>query len=398
MAYTETTTTSYGSRLNKSIKGIGGGFTMFILGTVLLFWNEGRTVKTTKMLNEAQQVCIEMPSAETIDPKFEGELVCASAMVESSDSLVDSQYGIGAKAIALIRKVEYYQWTEHSHTKTEEKVGGKEVTTTTYTYTQEWVPVPVQSSKFHDPEYRNSNFVLANVESSEVWAENVSFGAYSLNEDLIHRISSTEAMTLDFSDEFLKTLNQHALLAVRDSLGSAQLVHVNSNELYYGLTPSAARVGDVRVTFEKIVPAKATVVSVADGDSFRPYVAANGESFQTLVMGKKSIPEIFESEHSSNKTQMWIFRLIGIFLVITGLKGIFNILSTLLKVIPFLANIVNLGVGLVCSIVGFAWSIIVIAVAWVSYRPVLGISLLAVAAALIAFFAVRGRKMKPEKE
>ena len=60
MAYTETTTNSYGSRLGKSFGGIGTGFLMFLAGTALLWWNEGRAVKTDKMLNEAQGVTVEM--------------------------------------------------------------------------------------------------------------------------------------------------------------------------------------------------------------------------------------------------------------------------------------------------------------------------------------------------
>ena len=56
MAYQEVTRTSYGSRVKSSFGGIFTGFLMFCIGTGLLWWNEGRAVKTTKMLNEAQGV------------------------------------------------------------------------------------------------------------------------------------------------------------------------------------------------------------------------------------------------------------------------------------------------------------------------------------------------------
>lgn len=86
---------------------------------------------------------------------------------------------------------------------------------------------------------------------------------------------------------------------------------------------------------------------------------------------------------------LWILRFLGIFLVIGGLKGIFGFLETLAKVVPFIANIIGAGVGLVCSLVGFAWSFIVIAIAWLAYRPVLGISLIVIAIALIIFLSRR---------
>lgn len=63
MAYTETTTTTYGQRVKKSFGGIGSGILLFIVGTILLWWNEGRAVKTTKMLNEAAGVTVEMTTS-----------------------------------------------------------------------------------------------------------------------------------------------------------------------------------------------------------------------------------------------------------------------------------------------------------------------------------------------
>jgi uncharacterized protein YacL len=77
--------------------------------------------------------------------------------------------------------------------------------------------------------------------------------------------------------------------------------------------------------------------------------------------------------------------------VITGLKGIFDILSTVLKVVPFVANIVGWGVGVVCTVVGIVWSLIIIAIAWLFYRPLIGIILLAIAAFLIWVFAFKGK-------
>jgi hypothetical protein len=61
-------------------------------------------------------------------------------------------------------------------------------------------------------------------------------------------------------------------------------------------------------------------------------------------------------------------------------------------VVPFLANILGWGVSLVCSVVGLVWSLIVIALAWLTYRPVLGISLLVVAGLLVWVFAFKGKE------
>ena len=442
MAFTETTTTGYGTRVGRSFKSIGSGFILFCLATALLWWNEGRAVKTEKMLNEAAGAYVEMENPNKKDASLEGELICGTAMATTEDSLVDAQFGIGAKAIAIGRRVEYYQWVEHAQSKSEDKLGGKEVTTTTYTYTKEWVSSPVESAQFKDPAYQNKNMVLTTIEDAEQYAENVSFGAYKLSESLIHSISSSEGMDLAIAEDLLKQFDKStqaayerfygvqkststaqqpvqqsapqpaipdsikallpdsvkaaldSLQAVNDSINKQmeiaenkkdlEYVHQASNVLYFGRVPGSPEVGDVRVTFEKIVPAKVTVMAVVDGDSFKPYKAKNGKRFQTLVMGKKSGDEIIDAEKSANNMWLWALRILGVMLVIAGLKGIFGFLETILKVVPFIANIFGWGVGVV-------WSLIIIALAWLFYRPLLGIALLVLAGFLVWVFAFKGK-------
>jgi hypothetical protein len=338
---------------------------------------------------------------------------------------------------------------EHEQTKREDKLGGKEVTTTTYTYSKQWVSSPVQSSQFHDPAYQNKNTVFTTIDDAEQYAENVSFGAYKLPESLIHRISSREAMDLTIAEDLLKQFDKStqaayerfygvqksiqqasqpvqqpaqqsaipdsirallpdsvkakldSLQAVNDSINKQMAnaenkkdlayIHQAGNVLYFGRVPGAPEVGDVRVTFEKVVPAKVTVMAVVDGDTFKPYKAKNGKRFQTLVMGKKSGDEIIDAEKEANNMILWALRIIGIMIVIGGLKGIFGFLETILKVVPFVANIFGWGVGIVCTVIGIVWSLIVIALAWLFYRPLLGIGLLVLAGFLVWVFAFKGK-------
>ncbi|MCR4700100.1 MAG: TMEM43 family protein [Bacteroidaceae bacterium] len=436
MAYQEQETTGYGTRVGRSFKAIGSGILLFCIGTGLLWWNEGRMVKTAKMLEEAGGSYVEMENPNKKDASLEGELICGTALATTEDSLSDSQFGVGAKAIALHRKVEYYQWVEHSDEKKEDKLGGKEVTTTTYTYSKKWVSSPVESAEFKDPAYQNKNTILTTVEGADLYAENVKFGAYKLSETLIHMISSREGLNLAISEDLLKELDKNAqtayerfygvkksaqqtaaqqpaetavlsdsakavadsLKAVNDSIiknavnkKDFEYVHQAGNVLYFGRVPGSPEVGDVRVTFEQVVPAKVTVMAVVDGETFKAFKAKNGKRFQTLVMGKKTGDEIIEAEDESNGFWLWVWRGIGTLLVIGGLNGIFGFIETILKVVPFIAGIFGWGVSAVCTIVGIVWSLIVIAVAWLFYRPVLGITLLVISGFLIWVFAFKGK-------
>ena len=429
MAYTETTTTGYGTRVGNSFRSIGSGFIMFCLATALLWWNEGRAVKTDKMLNDAEAACVDMENPNKLDPAMEGELVCASALATTEDVLTDDKFGFSETAIGLTRRVEYFQWVEHSESKSEDKLGGKEVTTTTYSYTTEWTHSPVNSTEFKDPAYQQRNFTIAQVEEGDQWAENVKFGAYRLPESLFRGMSSREAVVLNLNADLLSQYDKaardidlringkgvtttasqpaqvaQAVEAVPDSVKTVvsdsipqenkvdlDYVHQQGNVLYIGRTPAAPQVGDVRVTFEKIVPAKVTIIAKVKGDTFTKFKAKNGKTFQTLVMGVQDSAEIFESEHAANNMWLWILRIVGIMLVIAGLKGIFGFLETILKVVPFVAGIFGWGVGVVCTVVGIVWSLIVIALAWLFYRPLLGIGLLALAGFLIWVFAFKGK-------
>ena len=435
MAYQEQRTTGYGTRVGNSFKAIGSGILLFCIGTALLWWNEGRAVKTEKMLDEVGGNYVEMENPNKKDASLDGEIICGTALATTEDSLSDKQFGVGAKAIALHRRVEYYQWVEESNETSEDKLGGKEVTTTTYTYSKKWVSRPVESSDFKDPAYQNKNTILTTVEEDDQYAENVSFGAYKLNESLIHRISSREGLDLAINEELMKELDKSAqtayerfygvkksakqtveqpaettvlsdsakavadsLKAVNDSIiknavnkKDLEYVHQAGNVLYFGRVPGSPEVGDVRVTFEKVVPAKVTVMAVVDGDSFKPYKAKNGKRFQTLVMGKKSGDELIDAEKEANNMWLWLLRGLGVLLVIGGLKGIFGCLETLLKVVPFIANIFGWGVGVVCTILGLVWSLIIIAIAWLFYRPILGITLLVIAGFLTWVFAFKGK-------
>lgn len=391
MAYTETTTTTYGQRVKKSFGGIGSGILLFIVGTILLWWNEGRAVKTTKMLNEAAGVTVEMTDIGTIDPQFDGKLVHATGMTATIDSLIDSDFGVGVTAVKFNRKVEYYQWVENSKSQTKDKIGGGQETVTTYTYEKKWVNSPVESENFHDPEYQGANRIRIAIDDLRQTAENVSFGAYRLTKSQISSISGDQPYV--FSEKDSERISNE-LFKEECQVDTTLTVKVQNNVISFGSNSGTPQVGDVRVTFTKVLPGEVSLMAQVSGDTFVPYTSKNGKNFDVLQMGAQSADQMYEGQHSANKIWLWILRFLGIFLVIGGLKGIFGFLETLAKVVPFIANIIGAGVGLVCSLVGFAWSFIVIAIAWLAYRPVLGISLIVIALALIIFLS-RKKKAVP---
>lgn len=413
MAYTETRTVSYGSRLSNSFKGIGTGFILLIAATVLLWWNEGRAVHTAQDIKEVGANATHVESIDKIAP--EGQLIHANGTAVTTDTITDATFGIRTNALSLDRDVEYYQWTEQSHTETKEKIGGSKEEITTYTYSKSWVSSPVNSSNFHDPQYKNSNTVLANInyKDESVYAKNVAFGAYTMPESFIHSVASCAPAAeedLTFDQTILAEMDKaiantqgmnsyrpaYNNVAANDSAAVVDFawVHQSKNELYFGKNAGAPEVGDVRVKFSsKSASAVISIVAVVQGKSLTSYRTKNKANRNYISAGTKSLEDMMQDAEDDNNIMTWALRILGIVLVCAAFKMIFEILVTLLKVLPFLANIFNWGVSLICNILGVVYSLIIIAIAWLFYRPILGVCLLAVAGGLIYWLAV-GKKKK----
>ncbi|MBO8432850.1 MAG: hypothetical protein IAB08_06110 [Bacteroidetes bacterium] len=213
------------------------------------------------MLEDAQGVTVHVDDVSETDPSLNGKLIHATAFTATKDSLIDAAFGIGAVAIKLERRVEYYQWVENAETETKDKIGGSQEQTTTYTYNKEWVGKPVKSAEFKDPAYQNSNFTVMNFEDKSYVADNVTFGAYRLPKNLINTISDEIPMELNFSQEQLKQWNSDVRAVIEgmvmprpDSLAQSsdiEYVHVNNNVLYFGKSPRGRKLNCVKAGFAR---------------------------------------------------------------------------------------------------------------------------------------------------
>lgn len=394
MAYTETTTTSYGGRIGKALQGVVGGFIAFVAGTALLVWNEGNFVKTRKALLEAEGATVVVEDISRVDPELNGKLIHASGFADTQDILEDAAFGVKERAISLHRAVEFYQYQEKSKTEKRDKVGGGEERITTYTYHLDWQTTPIDSKNFKDPDYQNRNFTLYASEAQQQYARNVSFGAYQLPDFFIEAISGEEAAAVNLTEDQLQALNRqigrHPRVDPEDRETSR--VHVRNNVVYFGTSPDSPKVGDVRVTLTRILPKDVSLIGKVNGSTFGRFVAKNNKRVSRLETGIVSAEEMFSHAQSENRMLTWILRLVGVVLVCGGLRGIFGVLEAIAKVLPVLGDIVGAGVGLVCTIFGMAWSLTWIALAWVAWRPLVGVPLLAASVALVVWLSKKGKR------
>ena len=77
---------------------------------------------------------------------------------------------------------------------------------------------------------------------------------------------------------------------------------------------------------------------------------------------------------------------------------IFKPLVVLADVLPFLGSIMDFGLSLFSGLIAFGFSFITIAIAWIVYRPVVGIILLIAGASISIYIFSRKSKKKDSKE
>ena len=380
VTYSETTTQSWGSRISDSIKGVVVGVVLFIGAFPLLFWNEGRAVQTAKSLAEGKGAVVAAAS-DKVDPANDQKLVHVSAEATTQDKLADAEFGVSATAIKLRRKVEMYQWKENKTTKKRKRVGGSEETTTTYSYEKVWSDKVIDSSNFNQKAAeKRHNPATMPYQSKELVAKNVALGAFKLSPSLIAQIDKAEDLAAG-----AETLPAE-LKATAKPVGGGYYIGPGQ--------PSEPRISDLKITFQVVPSQVVSVVAQQAGDSFQPYQTDAGDALDMLAVGQKSAKQMFAAAEASNRMMTWILRLVGFIIMAAGIGMVFGPLATLADVLPILGDILRLGIGLFAVVVALVLSLITIAIAWLFYRPVLGVILLAAAGGLFYFVKQRGKARK----
>ncbi len=361
MAYTEVTTESWGSRLGSSIKSVLVGLVLFVISFPLLFWNEGRAVQTAKSLSEGAAAVVSVP-ADKVDALKEGRLVHTSGLATTDEVLKDPAFNVSAKALKLSRDVEMYQWEETKKSETKKNVGGSTTTQTTYDYRQTWSSRAINSGSFKQPEgHRNPGSLPYS--SNTLTAKNVTLGAFTLTAAQVEKISGSSRLAVE--------------AAAAEGLPTK--ASVSQGTLYLGADPASPQIGDTKVSFTSVAPTVVTLVAQQAGSSFAPFQTGAGDALLLVKDGQMTAAEIFKAAEADNEILTWILRVIGWVLMFAGLMAVFKPIAVFGDVVPFFGSMLGAGLGLFAFLVSMALSLLTLSVAWIFYRPLLGIALLIVA-------------------
>lgn len=370
---TEVTEESWFSRIRNAFGGIVFGLVLFIGAFPALTWNEKRSIDRTRDLQEVAGKTVSV-DGRTLDPANEGKAIHFSAKAETKAGVRDEMFGITEGALKLKRTVEMYQWEEKRESKTQEKVGGGTTTTTTYRYSKEWKSGVNDSSDFKQAAGHENPGEMRFPSETHV-APDITAGAFRLSPGLVSGIGGWEAFPVPALESLPEGLRGQAKLS--------------GDRLYFGADPAQPAIGDHRVGFEVVRPHEVSVVSQQIGGTLAPVLARN-KSVELIEDGVYSAPVMFQMAHDENRFWTWILRLVFFVVMAIGLSLIFNPLKVLASVIPLAGNLVGAGTGMIALLLAGALSSATIALAWLAFRPFIGVPLLVVT---VGCFVLIGRRM-----
>ena len=154
------------------------------------------------------------------------------------------------------------------------------------------------------------------------------------------------------------------------------------------------KIGDMRIIFEYNGSKEISVLAVQQGNTFTSFISKANKSVNRVMDGTKSGKEMINVIKEEDKFTKWLLRAIGVLLCIFGFGSILKPISAITSFVPILGNIAGAAVGLISIVLGLCVGFIVIAIAWIRYRPLLGICLLVAVIILIVLLLMRGKKSK----
>src|SRR5512140_2041012 len=101
-SFTETTSIGWLSRIGGALKGVLVGLVLAVVAFPLLFWNEGRAVRTARSLDEGRGAVVTVAS-DSVQPANEAKLVHTTGRAKTSDTVMDPLLGVSANALRLKR-------------------------------------------------------------------------------------------------------------------------------------------------------------------------------------------------------------------------------------------------------------------------------------------------------
>ena len=154
---------------------------------------------------------------------------------------------------------------------------------------------------------------------------------------------------------------------------------VESGLLYRGIGDnSSPQIGDIRVKYQLVPsPSAVSLMGRQAGNKIAPFATQSGYMINVIRDGRIDSSTMIRDLQSEETALTWILRALGIGLLWLGFSLIMSPLQSLANILPFLANVVGITTVIVALALALVIGLSVIALAWLLYRPLVGLGLIA---------------------
>ena len=358
------------------------GVLLSIAAFPMLFLNEGRAVKTARSLKEGAASVVSVENNEVVAAN-EGKFIHISGEATTEETLTDTQFGVSAQALRLMRSTEMYQWQEVAEEVTRTS-GGKTTKETEYKYEKVWTAEHLDSSGFHEKEGHENPSNLP-FKKSTTEAQKITVGAFILSSPLAAKIDNSEPLLVDLSD---------VPQPLADNLRPDNGTETAAQGFYWMAHPGSetTEVGDVRIRYSIVPKTVVSVMAQQSGQGLRAYKTHHGRELNMLSIGNVSADEMIDAAETANTALSWALRIAGTAFLVIGIGLLLKPLTTMTSWIPLVGNIVGMGTALVSTILGVALSLLTISTAWLFYRPLIAIPLIVCGIGLIWFLLAKSKR------
>lgn len=338
------------------------GITLLLAGSAGLFWNEWRSAARTATLlaGERSVVSLAVDAVPTVPP---AGLVHLAGEARASETIVDALFLVRSDGLRLDRTVEMYQWREHREGSGDDRE---------YRYERVWAEGRIPSERFRAGGSR-VNPAPPPIASERRYPTEVTIGAFGVAPDLLDLLPADEAIVLAGAGDVY--LGGELYRPVGTAFSNSQR--------------PAPEIGDIRVRFQAVPAGPISILGGIDGSMIGSWTAPNGESLAIASPGLATADTMLAGAYRSNALATWGARLAATLVVLVGQA---LLLPQLDRRFPrFRAHRAALRAAFVLPLglmLAITWALVVIAVAWAVFRPLMSLALIAVSIFLLFILVI----------
>jgi hypothetical protein len=138
----------------------------------------------------------------------------------------------------------------------------------------------------------------------------------------------------------------------------------------------------MRVSWRMARPEALSIIAAQTGDGFGPYATRAGDRLMMVERGRMPAAAMFAEAEEDNALLTWVLRVVGALVIFFAFSMLFAPLKVLADIIPPLGWLVGFGTGLLAAMLTLVLAPVIIAIAWLTFRPLLAGAIILVGLAL----------------